>query len=838
MNLIDRISAAASVAESPDAYRTCPHRGKWTGEYRECRTCNTRIKLKVFPCPHHPHGVTIRGDCKRCLVPARAAPSPTAVPLPFSVSVVIPTLNDWVEAWRTADAFNAHFAAMCGSRPREMLLVDDAGKSPWREPLPSHRSNCRVMRHAERLGVDASRNDGIKATEGDLTVLADSHVAPVLGNLAEACAFAMQEQAIVVPTHQPMSYPGFEFPVDKPPWRKYGAYLRIIPENPIPACAHNEVVPAQRFTRATGLLGGCYLLPRSVIERIGPIQTTVSYWGYSEEFLALAAFFLQIPIYTDRDAVIAHKYWSRSPQRPNPIPYPHSNEYWKSNCIQTLRAWFDEATWRTHWQPLLKAGWTKRNGAQVAFSTAVFERAETPVRVVQQTQTRAKRTRTDQEFLDWIVRPWEEREQPLVSAMCATYGRPEMLEEAIESFHRQDYAGPKELVILNDLASQVLEHNHPDVRIINADERYATLGDKRNAMAALCRGRVLIGWDDDDISLPWRITQAVEQLREREYFKPNKAFILTPKGIAALSGKSPFPTQFALRRTLFDRAGGYRAMNSGQDIELERRFRGHARTTALEPVAYPYMYRWQCGTWNLSAFGRDEEGETSGYERIRERAEETPKGRIILEPQWRADYVAMQRAFVARLAGGPAIMPPDSDSAYPTRTHFLGGVLAHRAAERGLLERILQGLKIQNILELGTGAGVLTTLFGIHAALHGGKVLSIEKAETLISLQRKRLLACLPVALQFADVFAPEAKDVAARFLESAAGPVLCYCDDGNKPRELREFAEILRAGDVLGVHDWGSEVSDKDVPPIVRERFIPLTADAPNCRQRFWQRG
>lgn len=37
--------------------------------------------------------------------------------------------------------------------------------------------------------------------------------------------------------------------------------------------------------------------------------------------------------------------------------------------------------------------------------------------------------------------------------------------------------------------------------------------------------------------------------------------------------------------------------------------------------------------------------------------------------------------------------------------------------------------------------------------------------------------------------------------------PILLFCDDGDKPRELREFVPHLQAGDYVGVHDWGTEI-------------------------------
>jgi len=42
--------------------------------------------------------------------------------------------------------------------------------------------------------------------------------------------------------------------------------------------------------------------------------------------------------------------------------------------------------------------------------------------------------------------------------------------------------------------------------------------------------------------------------------------------------------------------------------------------------------------------------------------------------------------------------------------------------------------------------------------------------------------------------------------------PILLFCDDGDKPRELREFVPHLRAGDYVGVHDWGTEIGQADV--------------------------
>src|SRR6185437_12376322 len=91
---------------------------------------------------------------------------------------------------------------------------------------------------------------------------------------------------------------------------------------------------------------------------------------------------------------------------------------------------------------------------------------------------------------------------PGVSCLCLTYGRPRLLEESVESFLRQDWPGPKELVILNDHPEQPIVFEHPEVFVCNVGRRLRSLGEKRNLSVALARHDNLLVWDDDDIYLP------------------------------------------------------------------------------------------------------------------------------------------------------------------------------------------------------------------------------------------------------------------------------------------------------------------------------------------------
>ena len=64
---------------------------------------------------------------------------------------------------------------------------------------------------------------------------------------------------------------------------------------------------------------------------------------------------------------------------------------------------------------------------------------------------------------------------PLISCKCITYGRTNLLEEAVHSFLIQEYNGPKELIIVNDYPLQTLIFNHPEVKVINTDTTFPTI---------------------------------------------------------------------------------------------------------------------------------------------------------------------------------------------------------------------------------------------------------------------------------------------------------------------------------------------------------------------------
>jgi glycosyltransferase involved in cell wall biosynthesis len=232
---------------------------------------------------------------------------------------------------------------------------------------------------------------------------------------------------------------------------------------------------------------------------------------------------------------------------------------------------------------------------------------------------------------------------PLVSCICPTYGRPpdyqHLLEEAIESFLRQTYPH-KELIVLNDCREQELVCDAPGVRVINISERFPTLGDKYNVAILFARGALIAPWEDDDISLPWRLTLSVERLGRAAYYNPRYYWFLDGEGLHAEHIMGVGHNLSLFTRDAFDAVGGYPAISGPQDLHMDDALRSTvplAEGEKLTQNEWFYIYRWGVSPTHLSGHVSPEEF----YRTFGERP--VPSGRFLLQPRWLNDYVAQTR---------------------------------------------------------------------------------------------------------------------------------------------------------------------------------------------------
>lgn len=88
-----------------------------------------------------------------------------------------------------------------------------------------------------------------------------------------------------------------------------------------------------------------------------------------------------------------------------------------------------------------------------------------------------------------------------VSIICITYKRPHLLEEAIYSVIRQSYTD-WEMIIINDCPGQTLVYDESEkILVFNVNEKFSTLGAKRNFGIQAASGDYILFLDDDDILL-------------------------------------------------------------------------------------------------------------------------------------------------------------------------------------------------------------------------------------------------------------------------------------------------------------------------------------------------
>jgi hypothetical protein len=222
-----------------------------------------------------------------------------------------------------------------------------------------------------------------------------------------------------------------------------------------------------------------------------------------------------------------------------------------------------------------------------------------------------------------------------IAAICCTYKRPEQLETAIESFLRQDYpAELREMIVLDD-AGQYENQSGEGWRLASIPVRFRTLGEKRNASAALVSADVdaYCVWDDDDVYLPWHISAAVAALADAAYTIPTVIYKDKRNQLERKANQYLFHGAWSFRRTAFDHVGGYPFIQSGQDQGLLRRFKSEKLRRA-NPIKFDprpsYIYRWYTAhSKHISAMGAD------GYEQL---ANDAADPIACLYPHWDRDW--------------------------------------------------------------------------------------------------------------------------------------------------------------------------------------------------------
>jgi glycosyltransferase involved in cell wall biosynthesis len=188
------------------------------------------------------------------------------------------------------------------------------------------------------------------------------------------------------------------------------------------------------------------------------------------------------------------------------------------------------------------------------------------------------------------------RTTPLVSCLTATHGRYRVLREAIACFAQQDYEN-RELIILNNHPVP-LEVKVPKVWVINCPT-FPSLGDCRNFLLAEANGEFVRTWDDDDLYLPWAISQGVENIAAAPAFKPLWSWGWKVKRDELYLSGNKYEASWTVRIEMARKYGYLQSSGGNEHNSLEEGLRaeGSIRRVNVKPS---YVYRWESGLARIS----------------------------------------------------------------------------------------------------------------------------------------------------------------------------------------------------------------------------------------------
>jgi glycosyltransferase involved in cell wall biosynthesis len=199
---------------------------------------------------------------------------------------------------------------------------------------------------------------------------------------------------------------------------------------------------------------------------------------------------------------------------------------------------------------------------------------------------------------------------PLVSCLCVTRDRPQLLRRAVNCFRRQDYE-PRELVVVfesDDAATRGLLDGLRDPAIrrleIPASPKLS-LGALRNLGVASCRGHYLAQWDDDDWYAPNRLGAQIAALRATQVAACVLArWILydAEREAAFMSVRRPWEGSLVAERSALP---AYPELARGEDTVVIGALLAAGRLVALDdPWQYVYVFHG-ANTWERSHFERN-----------------------------------------------------------------------------------------------------------------------------------------------------------------------------------------------------------------------------------------
>lgn len=212
----------------------------------------------------------------------------------LTVSVCIAALNEGPDLEATIALLNAGKVA-----PDSIIVVDDGSELPIGNRL-SGWSNVDVIRSDARLGSGPAKSLACCRASGDVLIVMDSHMRPPHDCLDLWLADHHYNPLAVMSCEST----GFK---THDAFHGYGADLKLLdkgfwepkwtPRKPI----------ADPY-RVHAVMGGAYLIPRTILKAVGGYAPCLQGYGCEEEFLSIRAWMMGFEVRVAPSVIIPHHY--------------------------------------------------------------------------------------------------------------------------------------------------------------------------------------------------------------------------------------------------------------------------------------------------------------------------------------------------------------------------------------------------------------------------------------------------------------------------------------------------------------------------------------------------
>ena len=219
----------------------------------------------------------------------------------------------------------------------------------------------------------------------------------------------------------------------------------------------------------------------------------------------------------------------------------------------------------------------------------------------------------------------------MISVLTLTYKRHHLLEEAIESFLKQQ-ADDCEMVVINDNADVDYIFDHPQVNIINHKERFPSISAKIEWGYKQCKYDYIYRLDDDDLLSPFAMLNATQDIFENpeyEIYRSKGMYFFSEnkfEGESSNVNNGNIYTRAYLDRITFPNT------SIGEDSDITF---NHNAIIYESKLDHTMIYRWGMNTLHVSGMGQQPNEIILAQA---DRVLNNTKGVIELHPKFLNDY--------------------------------------------------------------------------------------------------------------------------------------------------------------------------------------------------------